>query len=143
MTEGGSWVLTILGGQKQEPGHRRRNSQDSALKQSRHPWQLGSGGHSWWECQLGGTHGGPLAVPIKVLNVRTLGPTCTKNIPEVLGGLLQGTSLQGQRVLDTQHRLPCLQPGWLSLLEAQRRRGGLPGALGGLPTGQRDAVRPP
>lgn len=63
MTEGGSWVLTILGDQ-QEPGHQRRNTvrtwhQDSPSTRSSSDLGDTAGGSVTW----GGTHGGPLAVP--------------------------------------------------------------------------------
>ena len=88
MTEGGSWVLTILGDQ-QEPGHQRRNTvrtwhQDSPSTRSSSDLGDTAGGNVTW----GGNTGAPWLFPIKVLNVKTLGPTCTKNIPEVPGGLL-------------------------------------------------------
>lgn len=63
MTEGGSWVLTILGGQTQEQGHReKKHTQDSELETFLTPCggeDLGdtAGGSFNWESPHGGLLG--------------------------------------------------------------------------------------
>lgn len=105
MTEGGSWVLTIL---DRNQDTREETESGPGIKTVPAPAAA-----RIWGTQLVGVSPGEALTgalwlfPIKVLNVETLGPTCTKNIPKVPGGLLQGTSLQDH---STGHRAPAPLP---------------------------------